>query len=126
MRAAGGSRSEAATSLGLLEGDFTALLARHDAERDAEAYRTEKRAQLQRKATLAERARLLTRDEARLRDLGILEELWADVKARLPDHMLPRPPKPRPQLTPMKRPTATPRPLLKLRSFPSWMMFRRT
>ena len=87
LRAAGGVRSRAAAALRMTADSYGVALRRLGAEAEAEAVREERRAALRRRATLSERARLLLADEERLGDLGILEELLADLRARLPEHV---------------------------------------
>jgi len=54
---------------------------------EAERIRDERRADLRRRSTLTERVAALLGDEPRLRDLGLLAEVEADLAARLPDHV---------------------------------------
>ena len=87
LRAAGGARGRAAASLELAPEGFEAALRRLGAAGEAEAIREQGRREARRRVTLAERARLLAGDEERLADLGLLEEIAADLRARLPDHL---------------------------------------
>ncbi|HEU4384248.1 MAG TPA: hypothetical protein VFR85_12200 [Anaeromyxobacteraceae bacterium] len=87
LRAALGVVARAAASLDLSPEAFQVALRRLGAEREAEAIREDGRREVRRRATLAERARLLTSDQERLGDLGILEEVAADLGSRLPDHL---------------------------------------
>jgi hypothetical protein len=87
LRAAGGIRAAAAARLELEPPEFEAALARLGASGDAERIRERRRADLRARATLAERARLVIADEARLRDLELLAEFEADLRARLPEHV---------------------------------------
>jgi hypothetical protein len=87
LRAAGGVRSRAAAALGMTADAYATALRRLGAGGEAEAVREERRAALRRRATLSERARLLLADEERLGDLGILDELLADLRERLPEHV---------------------------------------
>jgi hypothetical protein len=87
LRAAGGFRAAAAERLGLDVAGLDAALAALGAAADAERIRAERRAELRARATLAERVRLLLGEEERLRDLGLLAELEADLRARLPEHL---------------------------------------
>lgn len=87
LRAAGGVRTRAAAALGMTVETYGGALRRLGAEGEAEAVREERRAALRGRATLSERARLLLADEERLGDLGILDEMLADLRARLPEHL---------------------------------------
>lgn len=87
LRAARGFRAAAAERLALDVAGLDAALVRVGATEDAERIRREHRAELRARATLAERVRLLLADEARLADLGLLEELEADLRVRLPEHV---------------------------------------
>lgn len=87
LRAAGGVRVRAAAALGLPPDDIEPALRRLGATAEAEVIREERRRDIRRRGTLAERARLLLSDEERLADLGLLEEVAADLRARLPDHL---------------------------------------
>jgi hypothetical protein len=87
LRAAGGFRPAAADRLALDVGGLNAALVRLGATGDAERIRREHCAELRARATLAERVRLLLAEEARLADLGLLEEIEADLRARLPEHV---------------------------------------
>ena len=87
LRAAGGAMGRAAASLDLAPEALEAALRRLGADREAEAIREGGRREVRRRATLTERARLLAGDEERLADLGLLEEVAADLRARLPDHL---------------------------------------
>jgi hypothetical protein len=87
LRAAGGVRPRAAAAAGLAPAAWEAALARLGAGAEAEGVRQERRQEIRRRATLSERARLLLADEERLADLGVLDEIVADLAARLPDHL---------------------------------------
>jgi hypothetical protein len=87
LRAAGGVRATAAPALGLDPVGLDRALARLGAVADAERIREQRRADLRGRATLSERVRLLLGDEERLRDLGMLAEIEADLRARLPEHL---------------------------------------
>jgi hypothetical protein len=87
VRVAGGVLRRAAASLRIAPGDLDALLRRTGGSGEAEALREARRAELRRRATLAERARLLLADAERLEDLGLLEEFEADLRQRLPEHL---------------------------------------
>lgn len=87
LRAAGGVRDAAAARVGLDAPALDAALARLGAAAEAEKIREARRADLRARATLAERVRLLLGDEARLRDLGLLAEIEADLRGRLPEHV---------------------------------------
>lgn len=87
LRAAGGLRAVAAERLALDVEGLDAALAAAGAAADAERIREERRAELRARATLAERVRLLLGEEGRLRDLGLMDEFEADLRARLPEHL---------------------------------------
>jgi hypothetical protein len=87
LRAAGGVRAAAAARLALDVAGLDGALAALGAAADAERIREERRAELRTRATLAERVRLLLAEEERLRDLGVLDEFEADLRARLPEHL---------------------------------------
>ncbi len=87
LRAAGGVRPRAAAAAGLAPAVWEVALARLGAGAEAEGVREERRHEIRRRATLSERARLLLADEERLADLGVLDEIVADLAARLPDHL---------------------------------------
>ncbi len=87
LRAAGGARPRAAAGIGITAEAFWSALARLGALPQAEAIREERRADVRRRATLSERVRLLTADEERLADLGVLDEVLADLRTRLPEHL---------------------------------------
>jgi hypothetical protein len=87
LRAAGGIRAQAAARLGIDPGALDGALARLGATGEAERIRERRRADLRARATLAERVRLLLTDEARLRDLDLLQELEDDLRTRLPEHV---------------------------------------
>ncbi len=78
LRAARGELAAAARAAGLSPEDYRAALDRLGASLDAERIREERRAELRGRATLAERARLLSQEPERLADLGLLAELEAD------------------------------------------------
>jgi hypothetical protein len=87
LRAAGGSRRRAAEALGLAPAALEAALARLGAAAAAEVVRDVKRAELRRRATLSERVRLVIEEADLLTDLGLLDEVEADLRARLPEHV---------------------------------------
>jgi hypothetical protein len=87
LRAARGFRPGAAERLALDVAGLDAALARLGALEEAEQIRGERRAELRARATLAERVRLLLGEEAGLRDLGLLDEVETDLRARLPEHV---------------------------------------
>jgi hypothetical protein len=86
LRAARGILGDAAARLGIDGKGLQAALARLGAGAEAERIREDRRAALRRKATLAERARLLLSDEPRLEDLGLRAEVEQDLRRRLPEH----------------------------------------
>jgi hypothetical protein len=87
LRASAGLRAAAAARLGLDRAAFDAALDRAGARDDAERIREARRAEVRAKATLAERVRLLLAEPARLEDLGMLDEIEADLRRRLPEHV---------------------------------------
>ena len=87
IRAAGGVRARAAAALSLEPDAFQALLVRLDAEKDVERIRAERSKELLSQATLSERVHQLSQDEERLADLGILDQVLADLRVRLPEHL---------------------------------------
>jgi hypothetical protein len=87
LRAAGGVRALAAVRVGLDADRLDAAIARLGARGAADAIREERRAELRAQATLAERVRLVVTSGERLRDLEVLAEFEADLRARLPEHV---------------------------------------
>ena len=87
LRAAGGVRPRAAGAAGFPPEEWPAALARLGAEAEAEAIREEGRREIRGRATLSQRARMLVADEERLADLGMLDEVLRDLRARMPEHL---------------------------------------
>lgn len=87
LRAARGFRPAAADRLALDLAGLDAAIARLGVLEEAERIREERRTELRARGTLAERVRLLLGEEPRLRDLGLVEEIEADLRARLPEHV---------------------------------------
>jgi hypothetical protein len=87
LKAAGGARPRAAAQIGISAEAFCSALERLGAVQEAEEVRDEWRADIRRRATLSERVHLLTADEERLADLGVLDEVLADLRIRLPEHL---------------------------------------
>jgi hypothetical protein len=87
LRATRGFREAAAERLALDAAGLDAALERAGAAQEASRIREERRKELRALRTLAERIRLLLGEEPRLRDLGLLEEFEADLRARLPEHV---------------------------------------
>jgi hypothetical protein len=87
LRAAAGLRTRAATALGLSAAAFEASLERLGGTREAESIRAAHRDELRRRATLSERVHMLLGEAERLDDLGLLAEVEADVRGRLPQHV---------------------------------------
>lgn len=87
LRAAGGLRPAAAAAVGLSVEGLEAALRRLGAAGEAEAIRAARRDELRRRELLSDRAQLLLAEEARLEDLGLLQEFVDDVRARLPEHV---------------------------------------
>jgi hypothetical protein len=87
IRATGGVRARAAAALGLEPNALGDLLLRLGAEKDVERIRAERRKELLSRATLSDRVHQLSQDEERLADLGILDQVLADLRVRLPEHL---------------------------------------
>lgn len=87
VRAAGGILARAAAALGHDAAGLAAALARLEATAEVETYRAARRADLAGRGTLSERAHLLLTEGERLADLGLLEAVTADLRARLPEHL---------------------------------------
>jgi hypothetical protein len=87
LRAEGGVRAAAAARVGLDAEGLSRALERLGARDAAERIRAERRSDLRARATLSERVHLLLAQEARLRDLELLAEFEADLRARLPEHL---------------------------------------
>jgi hypothetical protein len=87
LRAEGGVRPAAAARVGLDADGLSRALERLGARDAAERIRDERRRDLRARATLSERVHLLLAQEARLRDLELLAEFEADLRARLPEHL---------------------------------------
>jgi len=86
LKAAGGVRARAAAALGYDAAAFEAGLARLGAAAEAERLRQSARQALRARATtVSEQARLILADPERLADLGLLEELTAALRARMPE-----------------------------------------
>ncbi len=86
LRAAAGLRTGAAAALGLTPLAYQASLERLGGTREAESIRAAHRDELSRRATLSERVHMLLREALRLEDLGLLAEIEADLRGRLPQH----------------------------------------
>jgi hypothetical protein len=80
-------RPRAAAAAGLPPEGWPAALARLGAEAEAEAIREEGRREIRGRGTLSQRARMLVADEERLADLGVLDEVLRDLRARMPEHL---------------------------------------
>jgi hypothetical protein len=87
LRAGRGERGAAAARVGLTPEAYQAALDRLGAGEEAERIRTERRAELRGRATLAERCRMLLEEPDRLADLGLLAEVEEDLKVRFPGHL---------------------------------------
>ena len=87
LRAARGDRASAARAVGLSPDGLQSALERLGADADAERIRDGRRAELRARSTLAERSRLLAQEAERLADLGLLAEVEADLRVRLPEHL---------------------------------------
>jgi hypothetical protein len=87
FRKHGGVFLRVARALGSTPEDVRASLQRLGIEGPVEAIRDARRRVLDRKVTLAERARLIDEEEEALSDLGLLARLEADLKRRMPQHL---------------------------------------
>jgi hypothetical protein len=87
LRRHGGIRPRAAAALGYDVAGLEASVDRLDAREPFEAIRLQARREVGRRATLADRVRLLVADEEALSDLGLLPEVEEDVRRRLPEHV---------------------------------------
>jgi len=87
LRACGGSLAGAATRLGTERAALEGALERLSARAEAERIRERRRDEIRHRSTLAERAAALFADAPRLADLGLEDELLADLRARLPEHL---------------------------------------
>ncbi len=87
FRKFGGVTPRVARALGAQVADLRAAIARLELGAAIEAIRDARRKGLDRKGTLAERARLLDEEEETLADLGLLPGFEADLRRRLPEHL---------------------------------------
>ncbi|HTP50701.1 MAG TPA: Fis family transcriptional regulator [Anaeromyxobacteraceae bacterium] len=87
LRKEGGIRPRAARELGYAPEALESALDRLGLRSEAESLREERRRDYRRRATLAERARLLAMDPDALGDVGLLGEVEADLRRRLPEHL---------------------------------------
>src|SRR5512137_128842 len=87
LRKAGGVRVAAARVLGWTVADLDAAVRRLGLAASVAALREARGRALLRKATLAERARLLDAEAEALDDLGLARELEEDLRRRLPEHL---------------------------------------
>jgi hypothetical protein len=87
LRAAAGSRTRAAAALGLTPAALDASLERLAVTQQAQSIEAAHREELRRRATLSERVRLLVSEADRLTELGLMAEVEADVRQRLPHHL---------------------------------------
>jgi hypothetical protein len=87
LRRHAGVRPLVATALGYDLAGLDAAVQRLGLRPSVESLRAQARRDLQRRATLAERARLVTSRAETLADLGILEDVDEDLRRRLPEHV---------------------------------------
>ena len=87
LRRHAGVRPLAAAALGYDVPGLDAAVLRLGLEGPVEALRAQARRDLLRRATLAERARLVTARGEALADLDVLEEMDEDLRRRLPEHV---------------------------------------
>ncbi|HVP65881.1 MAG TPA: hypothetical protein VMT17_01330 [Anaeromyxobacteraceae bacterium] len=87
LRKRGGVRPDAASDLGLEPSELDQAVARLGLGPAVEVLRANRRRELLRRATLAERARMFAVEEPALVDLGILAEVESDLRRRLPEHL---------------------------------------
>jgi hypothetical protein len=87
LRASAGIVSAAAARIGVRAEEFLASLERLGASERAEEIREVHRTDVRRRATLAQRVRLLLAEADRLADLGMLREVEEDLRTRLPEHV---------------------------------------
>jgi hypothetical protein len=87
LRRLAGVRPLAAAALGYDVPGLDAAVLRLGLEGPVEALRAQARRDLLRRATLAERARLVTTRGEALADLDVLEEMDEDLRRRLPEHV---------------------------------------
>jgi hypothetical protein len=87
FRKHGGVGLRVARELGASPADLRAAVARLDLAGPVEAIREARRRVLDRKGTLAERARLIDEEEESLSDLGLLPRFEEDLRKRLPEQL---------------------------------------
>jgi hypothetical protein len=87
FRKHGGVALRVARELGAAPGDLRSAVARLELAGPVEAIREARRRILDRKGTLAERARLIDEEEESLADLGLLPRFEEDLRKRLPEQL---------------------------------------
>ena len=87
FRKHGGVALRVARDLGAAPADLRGAVARLELAVPVEAIREARRRVLDRKATLAERARLMDEEEESLADLGLLPRFEEDLRKRLPEQL---------------------------------------
>jgi hypothetical protein len=87
FRKHGGVAIRVARDLGASPADLRSTLVRLEMARPVEAIREARRRVLERKATLADRARLIDEEEESLSDLGLLPRFEEDLRKRLPEQL---------------------------------------
>ena len=87
FRKHGGVALRVARDLGAAPADLRGAVARLELAGPVEAIREARRRILDRKATLAERARLMDEEEESLADLGLLTRFEEDLRKRLPEQL---------------------------------------
>lgn len=87
LRKLGGAIPAAARELGYPVDDLGSAIDRLGLRPAVEALREGRRREFRQRLTLAQRARLFATEEEALADLGILAEVEADLRRRLPDHL---------------------------------------
>ena len=87
FRKHGGVALRVARHLGAAPADLRGAVARLELAGPVEAIREARRRILDRKATLAERARLMDEEEESLADLGLLARFEEDLRKRLPEQL---------------------------------------
>jgi len=87
FRKHGGVFLRVARELGAAPADLRAAVTRLDLSGPVEAVREARRRVLDRKGTLADRARLVDEEEEALKDLGLLPRFEEDLRKRLPEQL---------------------------------------
>jgi len=87
LRKLGGVMPAAAREIGTSVPELGSAIDRVGIRADVDALRETRRREFRRRATLAQRARMFAADEEALADLGLLAEVEADLRRRLPEHV---------------------------------------